>query len=332
MGKIVLIGEREAKRTKFFLLAAKDIGERVYFMDIHKIEKEKLQNSIVKIDPMIMKEIELEQLNLVVSQYRERILSLEGIKDIKFLNSPRSILAMLDKRKSKNILLNSNIATTPLLGDNIKNINELKQVMEEKKIYSVFIKPVFGSGAAGVVAYRYNAKLNKEIVITSIVRKEDKLINTKKIIKYTDSEEIEKILGNILLQDAIVEKWIPKAEYKGFHYDIRAVCQFNQVDFMVGRGSSQPITNLHLNNNAIVMGELNISPKIIDQIHTLCKNAISYFSGAQTVGIDILLAKDSLTPYIIEMNGQGDLLYQDIYKENKVYKRQIQEMRRQIDQ
>ena len=286
---------------------------------------------MVKIDPMVMEEIEVGQLNSAVSKYKEKIVSLEGIKDIEFLNSPRSILTMLDKRQSKSILLNADIATTPLLYDNIKSINELKQAMDGKKIYSVFIKPVFGSGAAGVVAYRYNPRLNKEIMITSVVRKENKLINTKKIIKYTDSEEIKQIINAILVQGAIVEKWIPKAEHKGLHYDIRVVCQFGHVDFMVGRCSSGPITNLHLNNHAIAIDELGITSKTIDQIHTLCKNAMHCFSGAKMAGIDILLTKDTLTPYIIEMNGQGDMLYQDIYRENKIYKQQIREMRKQIE-
>ena len=41
MKKIVLVGEKEAKRTNFFLSAAKDIGETVYFMDIHKKYRKK---------------------------------------------------------------------------------------------------------------------------------------------------------------------------------------------------------------------------------------------------------------------------------------------------
>ena len=40
-------------------------------------------------------------------------------------------------------------------------------------------------------------------------------------------------------------------------------------------------------------------------------------------GIDILLEKKNMRPLIIEMNGQGDLIYQDIYGENNIYREQV---------
>ena len=45
-------------------------------------------------------------------------------------------------------------------------------------------------------------------------------------------------------------------------------------------------------------------------------------------GIDVLLEKGTMKPYIIEINGQGDLIYQDIYDENRIYKRQIEMMQK----
>ena len=40
------------------------------------------------------------------------------------------------------------------------------------------------------------------------------------------------------------------------------------------------------------------------------------------------LEKESLTPRIIEMNGQGDLIYQDIFNENTIYRRQAELLKR----
>ena len=40
----------------------------------------------------------------------------------------------------------------------------------------------------------------------------------------------------------------------------------------------------------------------------------------------MLLEQGTMKPYIIEINGQGDLIYQDIYGENRIYKRQIEMM------
>ncbi|EPZ8049302.1 STM4014 family protein, partial [Salmonella enterica subsp. enterica] len=45
-------------------------------------------------------------------------------------------------------------------------------------------------------------------------------------------------------------------------------------------------------------------------------------------GIDVLLTT-SLTPYIIEINGQGDLIYQDAQQNNLIYQTQIRAMRKQ---
>ena len=56
------------------------------------------------------------------------------------------------------------------------------------------------------------------------------------------------------------------------------------------------------------------------------------FFGLGSVGIDILLEKGSLRPRVIEMNGQGDLIYQDIYGENQIYERQGEMMRAWRDQ
>ena len=43
--------------------------------------------------------------------------------------------------------------------------------------------------------------------------------------------------------------------------------------------------------------------------------------------MDILLEKGSLRPRVIEMNGQGDLIYQDIYDKNKIYRHQAEMMK-----
>lgn len=40
-------------------------------------------------------------------------------------------------------------------------------------------------------------------------------------------------------------------------------------------------------------------------------------------GIDLLLEKGTMRPRVIEINGQGDLIYQDIYRENRIYQEQV---------
>ena len=56
------------------------------------------------------------------------------------------------------------------------------------------------------------------------------------------------------------------------------------------------------------------------------------FPGLRSAGIDILLEKGSLRPRIIEMNAQGDLIYQDIYNHNVIYGHQAEMMKRWLQE
>ena len=55
------------------------------------------------------------------------------------------------------------------------------------------------------------------------------------------------------------------------------------------------------------------------------------FPGLRSAGIDILLEKGSLRPRIIEMNAQGDLIYQDIYHENVIYSQQVRMIKKWLN-
>ena len=116
---------------------------------------------------------------------------------------------------------------------------------------------------------------------------------------------------------------------------LRAVVQDGQVDFLLARLSRGPITNLQLNNHPLPVKDLNLPPSVLTLVHDICQDAIRLYPGIRSAGIDILLEKASLKPRIIEMNGQGDLIYQDIYHENKIYLHQVQilqEMQREMAQ
>ena len=95
---------------------------------------------------------------------------------------------------------------------------------------------------------------------------------------------------------------------------------------MVARQSQGPITNLHLNNQALPVEKLNLSAQKKEEIAKLCNNAMELFPALSYAGIDIMLEKNTLNPLIIEINGQGDLLYQDIFQENSIYKKQLLQM------
>ena len=132
------------------------------------------------------------------------------------------------------------------------------------------------------------------------------------------------IINKLADLGVIVEKWHPKDVFNGKSYDLRAVYQFGRIEYIVVRQSDGPVTNLHLNNQAADIKELGLSGGIMSGIEEICNKAVSLFDGLRVAGIDVMLDKGSRNPRIIEINGQGDLIYQDIFSENIIYRKQAE--------
>ena len=154
------------------------------------------------------------------------------------------------------------------------------------------------------------------------------LVNTKKLQRMEDRKMIFVLLNQLLQLDCVIERWYAKAEHGGYTYDLRAVMQDARMDFLLARLSKGPVTNLHLNNRPLPAKELKLPAAVLDSVEELCRRAVGLYPGIRSAGVDILLEKGSLTPRIIEMNGQGDLIYQDIYHENRIYRHQVQMMKK----
>lgn len=161
---------------------------------------------------------------------------------------------------------------------------------------------------------------------TSCILQREELVNTKKLRRMENAQEIFRLLDAVLSLGAVVERWHPKASFGGKSYDLRVVWQFGRCEFVVARCSSGPVTNLHLNNSPLAFSDLGLSDKVVCEINALCEKAMSCFPELRMAGIDVLLERGSLRPKIIEMNGQGDLMYQDIFHENRIYRRQVEWM------
>ncbi len=287
---------------------------------------------------------------------------------VTFLNEPYAIEALLHKRACKHRLLLAGVPVTELLSgwgvqdraeaqegkcaqDREKaqegksvlereidwssmesgkrwSAYELLEWMKKERVCQVFIKPVRGSGAAGVSAFRYQPSTGRMALYTCALQSpEYGLINTKRLRRFSVAKEIIPLLNQILALDCIVEKWYAKAEYQGFSYDLRVVIQDNRVDFVLARLSKGPITNLHLNNHPLEVDKLGLPAAVLDSVAELCHHSMECYPGLRSAGIDVLLEKGSLKPRVIEMNAQGDLIYQDIYHENRIYSHQAEMMK-----
>lgn len=327
--RFVLIGDETSKGTAFLKKAAGELGYPFEFIPIpygkavEQFDVRQLQGCVVKLDPPRFQTADILEVNHLLGSYERLLNKLEQAKAVELLNSPQAIRNTLNKHKCKMILTAAGVAVTPVLAVNIDHLATLKQLMTERKKYRVFIKPIYGSGAGGVLAYQINPRTGREVLYTSAYAEGNTLINTKKLRRFDDPETIERIGSRILGAGAVVEEWMQKARHGNKSYDLRVVYQFGWIEYMIARQSAGPITNLHLNNDALSVAELKLTGEQVVKIDQLCRQAVEQFEGLRVAGIDILLTPETLTPYIIEINAQGDLIYQDIYDQNRIYQAQM---------
>lgn len=324
---ICLIGTEDSRRTEYFKKAAEAYHIPVRFVAWKEAVDADLRDEIVKIDPPSYATANLFEMNEQIAAYISGLNHLEKA-GCRFLNTPAGIQSVLDKRHCKEVLMKQNIPVTQMVKERVNTVEELEEVMEKHRMFSVFIKPVRCSGAAGVVAYRKYPGREKAMLYTSCRKQGRQLVNTKTLTRLERKEEIYPLLQAILSLGTIVERWHPKASHRGKSYDLRVVWQFGNIAFIVARQSSGPITNLHLNNAPLDWHELHLPQGKVEEIHTLCQDAVKLFPGLSMAGIDIMLEKGTLRPKIIEINGQGDLMYQDIFYDNVIYKQQVEYMSR----
>lgn len=355
MKQIVLVGVQGTKRTIYFEKAAALEGAELEFVDWKDwdawAERCERTNTCIKIDPFLYQSGNLEEMNHLVGEYHEKLMQMKAVGEQHgsfYLNEPDAIWSVLDKASCKDVLRQAGCAVTHSFGMASHTAERLLDKMREEHIVSVFLKPVLGSGAAGVTAFRvqrstgrmvlYTCAAVKEIeeaeraeelreadrgVGTSHVRKKRILVNTKHLMRMEDEAKIRQYLDILLPVGCLMEQWYPKEKLGDATYDLRAVYQFGQLDYVLARLSKGPITNLQLNNHPLAYEELGLPVAVRADIEELCRAAASCFPGLRSVGIDILLERGSRKPRIIEMNGQGDLLYQDIYNKNVIYRRQV---------
>ena len=340
---LILLGNMHTERTEFFLkaaaemLASGELREPVQFIPLPSFTRDTdfnfqpLQNHIVKVDPPPPESYLVDNLNTVMERYHTFLLDLQSVPGIKLLNSGNAIWDTLDKFTCKQRLQNEGLPVTPALTDSrgallrITSHDELIETMREKRISQVFIKPRFGSGAAGVAAFRHNFKTGKETMETCAELNGTRLYNTRKLKKTNSADRIRPLIDHVLALEAIVEEWIPKATHNGKAFDLRAVFQSGRLEFIVARQSNGAITNLHLNDLAASDFDLSRSMRL--EIESLCRKAAALFPGLNTAGFDILLQKHTMYILIIEINGQGDLLFKDIFADNRIFKAQLNAMK-----
>lgn len=347
MSRILLIGGDGGKRRQYFELAAAHRGLSVDFLDWKELfgtgeeageysgtagrQREQgapsagkeLRQYVVKIDAPEWESSRLGDLGELTSRYVEWLHRLSRLPAGAFLNHPLEIAEALDKRRCKEKLIRNDIPVTQLYPERFSCGEELIAFLEKNRIGQVFVKPVRGSGAAGVAALRFSPGNGRMVLYTCAAVEQGILFNTKRMYRL-EGKKAADFLDCLLKLDCIVERWHGKASWQGYCYDLRVIVQGGRIDYILPRLSKGPITNLHLNNHSMKFEELHLEGKITERIEEACLRAAGCYPGLNSMGMDVLLEQGSLTPRIIEINAQGDLLHRDVYEENRIYGRQIE--------
>lgn len=326
MMQIFVVSNVESRRTAYFIKAGKSLGADIRFLTYDELLHclPDLQEAVIKLEPFVYDESGFLGYDVLCADAREvleRLGRMEKPDGVRFLNHPDAILRALDKVRCKEALMAAGIRTTPMVGAGVATFEELQESMAHCP-RGVFLKPRYGSGAEGIMAIRYNPGQKQWVAYTTLSRVGGDVHNTKRIHRLTDVKEIAALAGVVLQTGAVVEEWIAKDTFEGENYDLRVVCREGEVDYVVVRRSSGAITNLHLNNKAGSFDALMLPPTVRDEIFALSVAATRTL-GLSYAGVDVLLEKGSRRPYVIEVNGQGDHIYQDMFDRNLIYTRQI---------
>lgn len=331
--QVIVVSNSPSKRTEYFVEAGRNLQAEVRFLTYEELFNclPLLRQAVVKLEPWVSSETDFLRYALLSEEYKETLQRLDKIilpGDVYFLNPPHALLQALDKKETKQILSANDLSVTPML-DTPRSFEELVQALSDYG-RGCFLKPRYGSGAGGIMAIRYQPRQKKWVVYTTLQKVDGIIHNTKRIHRLTKEQDILPLAEAVMHTGAIVEEWIPKEQLQGENYDLRVVCGEEEIDYVVVRCSKESITNLHLNNNARLWSELSLSEDVRQRIYLLCRKAVRTL-GLQYAGVDVLIERGTDTPYIIEVNGQGDHIYQDMYAHNSIYTRQIRTIKKKYD-
>lgn len=331
--QIIVVSNSLSKRIEYFVEAGKHLQTEVCFMTYEELFSclPLLRQAVIKLEPCVSDETDFLKYALLNQAYKETLQRLGEMRlsdDVCFLNTPHALLRALDKKETKQVLMDRGLKVTPML-PSPRSFDELRELLTGCG-RGCFLKPRYGSGAGGVMAIRYQPNRNKWVVYTTLQQVDGVIHNTKRIHRLSTEKEMIPLAEAVMQTEAILEEWIPKEQLQGENYDLRVVCRESEIDYIVVRCSKGSITNLHLNNKAHWWNELSLPEVVRQQIYFQCQEAVQSLD-LQYAGVDVLIERGTDIPYIIEVNGQGDHVYQDMFAHNSIYIQQIKNIKKRYN-
>lgn len=242
---------------------------------------------------------------------------------VRCFNPPADILAMTDKLHCQQTLQAAGVPVPPLLGA-ISSFEELVEKLRQTGRRRVFVKPRYGSSAAGVVALesdgrgRYRATTSVEMLETG-TRALPRLFNSLRIRRYA-GPQIPRLIDALAPHAPYLEQWVPKPRLGKRSFDLRVLTLAQQACHRVARLAPHPLTNLHLGNQRGVVEDcLNADDQAL--LATTATRAAACFPDSLMAGIDIIVNRGRA--HVLEMNACGDWLPRLSWQGRSVHQAEI---------
>jgi hypothetical protein len=191
--------------------------------------------------------------------------------------------------------------------DDVREPDELRARMRAAGWASVFVKIASGSSASGLAVFVHHT--HREHVMTTVEDTGDARYNTRKLQRLTARARVDRVLGFLLGEGAIVERAVPKARLAGRYCDLRVLVVDGEPAFVVARTAAHPITNLNLGG---LRGDVAALRALVedDAWERAMADAVAVqrATGAFHVGVDVMFEPGFTRHRVIEGNAFGDLL------------------------
>lgn len=244
-----------------------------------------------------------------------------------FVNPPDDIELMFDKWACHKLFTQAGIARPAsfLAPDNVSDflerINEL--TVGGHPVGRLFLKPLHGSSASGVLAFRWQGEQLQIIAPIEIVRRdsgETRFFNSLNIRSYLKFADIKAILQHLLPHGMIAEQWLGKSQIDSCNVDARIVVVAGKACHFIARKSPHPMTNLHLGSERVSRRDFATAfgSKALTACNDIAEQAANCFPDSLYAGVDVMLTK-RLKPVVLEINAFGDLLPNVLYQGKSTY-------------
>ncbi|MEQ8791333.1 MAG: STM4014 family protein [Pirellulaceae bacterium] len=230
-----------------------------------------------------------------------------------FPNSPADIRVMFDKWSSHERFTAAGVPrpAASLAPASLAAFRAFRGTFCTATAGRVFLKPRYASSASGVCAYRWSGDREQLIAPIQIRRERAtvRLYNSLRVRRYTAFEDVDAILGQLLPQGMICERWIRKAQLPHGQFDLRVLVIAGEARHIVVRQSHSPMTNLHLGNRRGDLNEVEdlFGAAVVERCRRIAEQAAACFPDSLYAGVDVLVPARG-EPLICEINAFGDLL------------------------